>query len=416
MKTRFRQKSVTTIATLLLMTFAFMAGTVTGYVARPALAAEQPSEFAIFWEAWDLVLEYFVDQEQIDFEMMTYGAIQGMLDTLGDENHTAFLPPEVAERTNSDMEGSFEGIGAYVGTDNGAFTIVAPILGSPAEKAGILAGDVVLMVDGKEITGQAEWEVIQKIRGPAGTVVVLNVLHPEDSSAVDIEITRGRIDIESVLWAPIPDTNLAYVQITQFAGDTNQELRKVLLEIEEQPEPVEGILLDLRNNPGGLLHQALLIGSQFIDEGSVILHERDAQGEMNTYEAQGSGLAREIPMIVMVNEGSASAAEILAGALRDNGRAKIIGETTLGTGTVLRPYTLSDGSVLRLGVTNWLTPEEKLIKGQGIRPDVTVSQNAAVEMLGSFGLREADSDTLSETNDRQFRIGLIMLKARADAQ
>lgn len=414
MNIRFKQQFVTTIVTISLMMFAFVVGTFTGYVARPVLAAEEPSEFSIFWEAWDLVLAEFVDQDKIDFELMTYGAIQGMLDTLGDENHTAFLPPEAAEQASSSMEGSFEGIGAYVGMDRGYFSIVAPILGSPAEEAGILAGDVVLMVDGEEITGQPQWEVIQKIRGPAGSVVVLNVLHPEETDAVDIEITRGRIDIESVLWAPIPDTNLAYVQITQFAGDTNQELRKVLLEIEEQPEAIEGIMLDLRNNPGGLLHQALLIGSQFIDEGEVILHERDAEGSLSTYKSQGPGMAREIPMVVMVNEGSASAAEILAGALRDNGRTKIVGETTLGTGTVLRPYQLSDGSVLRLGVTNWLTPKEALIKGQGIKPDVPISQDAAVEMMGSFALREADTETMAENEDRQFRIGLIMLKARVN--
>lgn len=413
MNIRFKQQFVTIIVTTSLMAFAFVVGTFTGYVARPVLAAEEPSEFAIFWEAWDLVLAEFVDQDKIDFKLMTYGAIQGMLDTLGDENHTAFLPPEAAEQANSSMEGSFEGIGAYVGMDRGYFSIVAPILGSPAEEAGILAGDVVLMVDGEEITGQPQWEVIQKIRGPAGSVVTLNVLHPEETEAVDIEITRGRIDIESVLWAPIPDTNLAYIQITQFAGDTNQELRKVLLEIEEQPEAVEGIMLDLRNNPGGLLHQALLIGSQFIDEGEVILHERDAQGSLSTYKSQGPGKAREIPMVVMVNEGSASAAEILAGALRDNGRAKIIGETTLGTGTVLRPYQLSDGSVLRLGVTNWLTPKEALIKGKGIKPDVPISQDAAIEMMGSFALKEADTETMSENEDRQFRISLILLKARA---
>ena len=147
MKIRFQRHFATTVVITLLMAFAFSLGTVTGYVARPALAAEEPTEFGIFWESWDLVLEYFVDQDQIDFKLMTYGAIQGMLDTLGDENHTAFLPPQAAEQANSSMDGSFEGIGAYVGTENGYFTIVAPILGSPAEEAGILAGDVVLLVE-----------------------------------------------------------------------------------------------------------------------------------------------------------------------------------------------------------------------------------------------------------------------------
>ncbi|GIV78520.1 S41 family peptidase [Litorilinea aerophila] len=407
-------RPLTTAIVVLLILCSFGAGNVTGFMARSALArADEPAEFAIFWEAWDLVVNHFVDQEKIDFQAMTYGAIQGMLDSLGDENHTVFFPPDVAEQQESNLEGSFEGIGAYVTLEDGLFKIVAPIHGSPAEAAGIVAGDVVLAVDGEDITGLPEWEVISRIRGPAGTTVTLTVLHPDSDEPVDIAIVRGRIDIESVLWARIPGTDLVHLQITQFARDTGQELVNALRAIEaesEGGEPVRGILLDLRNNPGGYLQEALQVASQFLEPGQVILHERDAQGQITTYRARGVGLARSIPLIVLVNPGSASAAEIVAGALQENGRARLVGEPTVGTGTVLRPFTLSDGSVLRLGVTNWLTPNQHLIKGQGIQPDVVVEQSTSVKMVSSVALDEMDALEVRRHPDRQFQMGLLLLR------
>ena len=296
----------------LLLFSAFAAGNVTGYLQTAVLAADsEPSEFAVFWEAWDLVLEYFVDQDRIDYRTMTYGAIQGMLDTLGDQNHTVFFSPETAEQMESGLEGSFEGIGAYVSLENDVFTIIAPILGSPAEEAGILAGDIVLAVDGQDITGMAEWEVISLIRGPAGTPVLLTVLHPEADEPVDVTVVRGRIDIDSVLWARIPGSNLVHLQITQFAGDTGQELRNALEEIftpVDGTPHVSGIILDLRNNPGGYLQEALRVAYQFLPESQIILHEKDAKGQITTYRSQGRGMARDIPLVVLINPGSASAA------------------------------------------------------------------------------------------------------------
>ncbi len=398
----------------ILMFSSFIAGNITGYFAHPALAAENPAEFALFWEAWEIAVADFVDRERIDFKAMTYGAIRGMLDSLGDENHTVFFAPEEATMQARRMEGSFEGIGAYVSQEEGAFTIVAPILGSPAEVAGLLAGDTVLAVDGEAIEGKPQWEVISKIRGPAGTTVTLTVLHPDQAEAVDIDVTRDRIDVPSVQWTRIPDTDYAYLQITQFASDTSQELQQALTEIQDADQPVDGLLLDLRNNPGGFLLQALLTANHFLEEGDIILHERDASGTISTHNARGSGLARELPMVVLINEGSASAAEILAGAIQQNGRAKLIGETTLGTGTVLRPYTLSDGSVIRLGVTNWLTPEFDLIKDQGIKPNIMVGQETAVEMITIGKLDTLSTRDLRTFGDRQFNMGLFYLRLNRD--
>ena len=396
------------------LSFMFLAGTATGFMARPALAADHPPQFDVFWEVWDLVDQHFVDQGNIDPMRMTYGAINGMLATLGDDNHTIFFSPEEAEQQESQLDGSFEGIGAFVEGHETGFRIVAPIHGSPAEEAGILAGDIVLKVDGEDIGGIPEWEIISRIRGPAGTSVVLTVLHPNDTEPTDITVVRGKIDVESVTWARIPETNYIYLQISQFASDTGDELQKSLEAIDAKVaagEAIDGVVLDLRNNPGGYLQEALRVNTQFLDAGKVILHERDAEGEIRTYRSVGKGLARTYPMIVLINQGTASAGEITAGALKENGRARLVGQPTLGTGTVLQPFNLSDGSVLRLGVTNWLTPEKNLIKGEGVQPDSLVDQDPAVPMVDSYTLEEAK--TLREVlgaGDKQFNLALLQLR------
>jgi len=414
-KSNFQLKRALIVLLLLVaLLTAFLAGTVTGFAARPALAAERPTQFEVFWEVWDLVERYFVDRDKIDPQRMTYGAIQGMLATLGDQNHTAFFSPQEAQQQQSALDGSFEGIGAYVESTEAGFRIIAPIHGSPAEEAGILAGDIILRVDGEDITGLPEWEVISRIRGPAGTTVILTVLHPNAEEPVDIAIVRRKIDIESVTWARIPNTNFIYLQISQFAADTGDELRAALEAIQAEHSTVEGILLDLRNNPGGYLQEALRVNSQFLEAGKVILHERDASQQLRTYRSVGRGLAREYPMVVLINEGTASAGEITAGALKENERARLVGQTTLGTGTVLQPFTLSDGSVLRLGVTHWLTPNRNLIKGQGVTPHVVVKQDPATPMVDAFRLQEADTITeVLAQGDKQFNMGLLQLRFQA---
>ncbi len=220
-----------------------------------------------------------------------------------------------------------------------------------------------------------------------------------------------KYDIESVLWARIPGTDLVHLHVTQFASDTSIELEMALQEIldENAEQPVRGIILDLRNNPGGYLQEALRVASQFLPVDEIILHEQDAKENLTTYRSEGKGLARDIPMVVLINPGSASAAEIVAGALQENHRAKLIGEPTVGTGTVLRPFQLSDGSVLRLGVTNWLTPEKHLIKGEGIQPDVTIEQMPSVEMITSYLLDEMEAKEVRTHEDRQFQTAMLML-------
>jgi carboxyl-terminal processing protease len=258
----------------------------------------------------------------------------------------------------------------------------------------------------------AEWEVISLIRGPAGSSVKLSVLHVDAEEPIELTIKRGWIDIESVLWARIPGTTFAHLQITQFASDTSRELRSALQEIvaaRAGGRPITGIMLDLRNNPGGYLQEALRVANQFLPEGDVVLHEQDAEGKITTYRVEGKGLAREIQWVVLVNQGSASAAEIVAGALQENDRAKLVGMPTVGTGTVLRPFSLSDGSVLRLGVTNWLTPNEELIKGHGIQPDLSVDQEVSVQLMDSIKLEEISADEVRLDPDLQFQAALSWL-------
>ncbi len=403
---------------LALVLGAFTAGNVTGFMARSVAASQEPAEFAVFWEAWDLVVAHFVDRDRIDFRAMTYGAIQGMLSSLGDEGHTAFLSPEELAQHESSLEGSYQGIGAYVAMEDGQVIIVAPIAGSPAEEAGIVAGDVILAVDGEPITDQTLSQVISRIRGPAGSPVILTVLHPDAEEAVEIRVVRGQIKLQSVDWARIPGQELVYVQVNQFAAETSQELKAALQEIQEarrQGEPIQGMILDLRNNPGGYVREATAVTSQFLSPGQVIFLEQDAEGNIQKYKSRGWGLARKIPLIVLINQGTASAGEITAGALQENGRAQLVGETTFGTGTVLNQFNLSDGSAILLGVTNWLTPNGRLIKGQGIEPDIPVEQPATVTLLDARQLREMTPEEVLESEDAQFRKALELLNSAEPA-
>ncbi len=404
-----RHRAATVVLVFFLMIGSFVAG---GISTSSLAAAENPTEFAVFWEAWDLVIAHFVDREKVDFRSMTYGAIEGMLATLGDEGHTAFLSPDAVQQHESSLEGEFEGIGAYVEMRDGQITIVSPIDGSPAEKAGILPGDVILGVDGENVEGRTLNQVIGLIRGPADSEVVLTVRHPDTDESVEIVIIRGRIELESVNWTLIPGSNLAYVQITQFGTKTGQELETALRDIDELRQSgssVQGLVLDLRNNPGGFLREAIKVGSQFLPRGEIILQEKDASGKVDSYRSRGWGYGRELPLVVLINEGTASAGEITAGALKENNRALLIGETTFGTGTVLNQFNLSDGSAILLGVTNWLTPKGNLIKGQGITPDVMVELPAGVVQLNARRISEIDPAALSDIEDLQLQEAIRQL-------
>ncbi len=392
-----------------LTALAFVGGNISGFSIRSAMAAEErPSQFLIFWEAWDYVVAHFVDRERVDFAAMTYGAIEGMLASLGDEGHTTFLSPDAVRFHQTSLEGSFEGIGAYVSMEEGEVLIVAPIDGSPAEQAGILAGDVILEVDGNPVEGKSLDQVIFLVRGPANSEVVLTVRRPEVREPLQVLITRARIEVPSVSWSPIPNTDISYIRISQFTASVDRELEAALREISEA-QSNQGIILDLRNNPGGFLQQAIQANSQFLPKGDLILIETDANQNQTVHRSRGLGYAREMPLVVLINKSTASAGEITAGALKENERALLIGETTFGTGTVLNQFGLSDGSAILLGVTNWLTPDGNLIKGQGVTPDLEVTQPPSSKHVSADLLRNLKADQFGMIEDDQFLKALEQL-------
>lgn len=367
----------------------------------PAACPESPEvckQFSVFWEAWELASKRFVDPEAIDPGEMTSGAVNGMLDSLGDSGHTRFLSAEEARQWEESLRGSFEGIGAYIDVRNGRTIIVAPIEGSPAEQAGLRAGDVILAVNGEPTAGWSVDELRAKVRGPSGTSVTLRVLHPGESVPVEVTVMRAQVVVPSVNWRMLPD-DVALIRLSSFDDDAGKELREALTDARRQG--ARAVILDLRNNPGGLLDQAVEVASQFLPEGTTVLIEENRQGERKVTRARRGGVALDLPLVVLINENSASSAEIVSGALQAAGRAVLIGETTFGTGTVLTPYRLSDGSRLLLGTQQWLTPDERAIRGQGIEPDELVVLGDEVAPLSPSEAASLSATALRASPDTQ---------------
>jgi carboxyl-terminal processing protease len=373
-----------------------------------AQAADQPAEFRIFWQAWDLVQRRFVDRDALDLTNLTYGAIRGMLAALGDEGHTVFLTPEEAKRQQTDISGKFFGIGATLGVENGLPIIVTPFDGSPADQAGVKAGDIIIEVDGQDVTSWSLREIVEKIRGPEGTEVVLTLLREGEDTSLEIPIIRGEIEVPTTTWAMIPDTNVALIRLSRFSANANETMIKALHEA--KAAGATALILDVRNNPGGLLEQAINVTSQFLTDGNV-LQQEDAQGNRRAFAVKKGGLAPNIPLVVLANRGSASSAEIFAGAIQDHQRGLVVGETTFGTGTVLQPFQLEDGSVLMLGTSQWLTANGRLIRKQGIEPDVAVELPLGTNLLAPAQVEDLTVPELLNSEDAQLLKALELLNA-----
>jgi carboxyl-terminal processing protease len=332
-----------------------------------ATPAEMQTLFVPFWEAWNIVHNQYVDQPLDDVALMR-GAIRGMMDAVGDRQ-TFYMDPIVYETATSELSGAYEGIGAYVETDAEYLTIISPIEGSPADAAGLKPGDQIIAIDGEDMTGIDPELARQKVIGPAGTQVTLTVSRKGEEEPLEFVITRARITIPSVTGEML-ESNVAYVDINQFGDNTTRELNDVLEELLAQNP--QGIIIDLRNNPGGYLHTSVEVASEFIEEG-VILYEQYGDGNRDTYNALGNGRATDLPIVVLVNEGSASASEILAGALQDYGRATLVGVQSYGKGSVQQWVPLSDDQgAARVTVAKWLTPNERAIDGVGLTPEIIV--------------------------------------------
>ena len=329
-----------------------------------------PEDLATAWEVWNLISQQHVDRDGFESEEFDEGAIRGLLAALGDA-HTNYVPPEAFQIDNEDLYGSFEGIGANVQMNaDGKLFIVAPLDGSPAEAAGLRSGDLILAVNGESIEGLSLLEAVNLIRGPRGSEVTLLVRHLGQLEEVDLVVRRDRIELDSVLVRNRPEDRFAHIRLTTFYSDTPEDLAKAIEE--QQANGAEGLILDVRDNPGGLLSSVVEVVSMFIDEG-LILYELDGAGRRTDHRTRNPGQFSDIPLVILANRGSASASEIVVGALQDHERAQIVGDKTFGKGSVNRLYRLGNGGGLYLTFAKWYTPEGRLIEGNGIEPDHEVT-------------------------------------------
>jgi len=366
--------------TFLVVVVAFSGGYI---VAMPSAAAPvagggsatsttfSPANFHVFWEAWDILQKNYYGDLPAPADLAA-AATRGLVQSLGDP-HTAFVDAKHAAIFREDLQGNFEGIGATVRlNEQGQLVIVAPLDKSPAARAGLLPGDIVLSADGVAIKGMSVLEAVSLIRGPRGTTVRLMVQRTGEESPIEIDIVRERINIAVVQFEMKAD-NIAYLKLTDFSANAPDQFEKALRQLLDQNP--QGLILDLRNNPGGFLQVAVDISGQFLPN-KVILIERNKAGDKRVHRAAGGGLAKDIPLVLLVDKGSASASEILAGAIQDYKRGTLIGETTFGKGSVQVSHTLSDQSSLRVTIAHWFTPLDRGINGAGIEPDIKVERTA----------------------------------------
>lgn len=339
-----------------------------------------PADLGVVWEAWSYLRQDYVDPSELNGEDFSERAIRGMLTVLGDPQ-TAYLSPEIVQASFQDVfRGNFEGIGAHVNMNrDGQLVIVKPILGGPAEAAGIKPGDIILEADGESLEGMSLLEAVSKVRGPKGSTVELLVKHLGALDPVLIPVVRDEIPLVSVRLRSQPDDRFAHVRIEQFYPTTPDDLRETILQAVDAG--AEGIILDVRDNDGGTLDSVVSIASLFLKpEDDLVLYVEKGDGTRQNWPVrEGMQIATEVPMVMLINERSASSSEVLAGALQDHGRATIIGETSFGKGSVniLRP--LSNGGGLYITIAHWHTPTGRIIHGLGITPDIEVTHRDAQE-------------------------------------
>ncbi len=363
-------------------------------------------------EAWQVINRSYVDRPAVQAKQLTYAAIGGMTDALGDTGHSRFMTPAMVKDESNFTQGQFEGIGAQVQTKDGHTVIVAPMDNSPALKAGLKPGDIILAVDGVNVDGQPVNQVVQKILGPAGTSVRLTIQDPKTGANRDLLIVRARITLQNVTWSMVPGTTLGHIRIAAFSQGVTQDLQKALNDA--QGRGATGIILDLRNDPGGILDESIGVASQFLKSGNV-LQEMDARGTVVNVSARPGGVATDIPLVVLINNGTASASEIVAGALQDAHRAQLVGETTFGTGTVLNQFGLSDGSALLLATQEWLTPAGRVIWHKGITPDVAITASTTETPLTPEAEAQMTAAQVQGSGDTQVLKALQLLGAAVPA-
>ncbi len=329
-------------------------------------------DFSLFWKVWDLIKEKHISRDNLNAQKLVYGAINGMLKATGDP-YSNFFDPEESQSFSQDVRGSFEGIGAELGMKDDILTVIAPLEDSPAQKAGIRPGDKILKVNDKIVADLTIDQAVDIIRGKKGTEVKLTIFHEGDRDTGEIVIIRNKIEIKSVK-IEFKDDNIAQIKITKFSENTDKEFNEATDAIISKE--VKGMILDLRNNPGGLLDKSVAVASRIIPKGKVVVTEEDSAGRKENLYTSGGDKLSSILTVVLINEGSASAAEILAGALKDNQGLTLIGKKTFGKGSVQQLIDLPEGSSVKITVAKWLTPNGDYIMETGINPDVEVDMTS----------------------------------------
>lgn len=327
----------------------------------------------LFWDTWNEIEQKYVDQKKVDSQKMFYGAIKGMVASVEDP-YTFFLTPEENQQSKDDLGGKFEGIGAQLGLKENNITVISPLKGSPAEKAGLKSGDIIIKVDDKSVKGWTLNQAVSKIRGEKGTSVKLGLIRNEKD--LDITIQRDQIFVASVEVENETKNGqkVAHVTVSQFGDTTNREWDEAIESVSKQYKngEIAGMVLDVRGNPGGYLESAVYLSSEFIPEGKLIVKQETTTGDDREYTSQRRGRLIDIPVVVLINEGSASASEILAGALRDQKKAVLVGQKSFGKGSVQEAMDLKDGAGLHVTIAKWILPNGDWINGKGIEPTYKV--------------------------------------------
>jgi carboxyl-terminal processing protease len=368
-------------------------------------AASGAPSWSLLDQAYQLLRANYVDQSALDPVTLQQGAIQGLMDAVNDPGHTGYLTAAEVAARNQSLSGTFVGVGAVLNMENSVATVVRIIPGSPAEKAGLRAGESIVRVDGASVAGETLDQIVTTVRGPAGTSVTLGLQDPDGSSR-DLTIVRAELDIPLVSWAMAPGTKDAVIRLESFStGATKDTVAAIKA---ARAAGAVGIVLDLRANPGGYVNEAVDVASQFLASGVVYISE-DRSGTPVPHEVAGGGIATDIPLVVLVDGETASAAEIVTGALQDAGRAKVVGETTYGTGTVVGTFPLSDGSAVTIGTERWLTPKGHAIWRQGLTPDETVALPQGVNFLVPDDFATLGPGGIGASSDTQLQAALRAL-------
>jgi len=329
---------------------------------------DEDVDFELFWDVWDSLKATYIDGDELSDKKLFYGALKGMINSVGDP-YTVYMEPKISKEFQEDLAGTFEGIGAEIGIKKDVLTIIAPLPDMPAEKAGLKAGDKVLAIDGESTQGISIDEAVNKIRGEKGTIVTLSIMR-NDQDLEDIDIKRGKIVVSSIN-TEVTDENYLIIKVSNFNNDTEELFSKAVREAIDIN--AAGIILDLRNNPGGYLETAIEMASEWVEDGIIVVEEFSDEAMRNEHLARGRARLKDFSTIVLVNKGSASASEIVSGALQDHDKALIVGEQSFGKGSVQTVEKFNDGSSLKVTIAKWLTPNGRSINDEGISPDLEVA-------------------------------------------